>query len=120
MKKAAQFLFLLLPILTIAQYNKERDVSYSADKNLVKAVYYHANGEISQTGTYNDKGQLHGSWISYDEHGKKLAMGNYLAGKREGKWFFWNQEGLTEVDFSDNSIAAVNHWKEAPAIVSNR
>ena len=82
---------------------------------VVKATYFHDNGEIAQTG-YLLKGRLHGQWFKYDKEGKKIASGKYVDGKRSGKWFFWTDEVLKEVDFIDNRIAYVKNWNQSEVV----
>jgi hypothetical protein len=50
----------------------------------------------------------------------KIAMGHYADGKRNGKWFFWQQDGLKEVDFSNNQVAQVVKWNNSEAVVLNK
>lgn len=85
--------------------------------NLVKSTYFHSNGKVSQEGFYKN-GKVHGQWIAYDEKGTKKAIGEYNEGQKTGKWFFWNQNNLSEVDYSDSRIASIKTWKE-DAIVKN-
>ena len=40
----------------------------------------------------------------------KVAKGNYEAGKKVGKWFFWEGDSLQEVDYIDSKIVSVNKW----------
>lgn len=108
----------LLPVITLAQH--ERKVTLLEDGNLYQVVYFHQNGAISQQGTMNLEGQLHGRWESFAESGEKTAMGNFVNGKKEGKWFFWSKDGLSEVDYSQNSIASVQHWKEGTKLAVNK
>ncbi len=110
---------LLLPALMVAQ-QEPRDVNYLDEEKLIEAVYYHDNGEVSQKGTFNLQGELHGTWISYDEAGNKVAMGNYENGRKNGKWFFWGAETLKEVDYDQNTIASVQEWKGASRLAVNR
>jgi antitoxin component YwqK of YwqJK toxin-antitoxin module len=119
MKKLSFMILVAIPFFMMAQ-GQVREVSYIQDKDLVRATYFHENGEVSQVGTYNTSGKLHGKWESFDTNGKRVALGTYKDGKKDGKWFFWNHDGLREVDFNLNIIASVSQWKEAPAIVSNR
>ncbi len=77
---------------------------------LVKATYFHKNGKVLQEGTF-ENGKLQGEWITYDEKGNKTAIGQYENGQKTGKWFFWNKESLSEVDYSNNKIAAVKNSK---------
>lgn len=87
--------------------------------DLVKATYYHDNGEIAQTGYFlNEK--LHGQWRMYDEQGRKLATGKYTEGKKSGKWFFWKGKGLSEVDYADSKIVNVVNWSNAESVALNK
>ena len=45
---------------------KKEDIRHKAETNLIDATYYHENGQISQTGTFDLKGKLHGQWISFN------------------------------------------------------
>ncbi len=118
MKKLIICLLLLAPALALAQ--RERKVVFLEDKDLYQVVYYHENGSISQQGTLNIQGQLHGQWESFAENGEKIALGNYVNGKKDGKWFFWTNDGLSEVDYNLNGIASVQQWKEGSKVALNQ
>ncbi len=75
--------------------------------DLIKGTYYYDTGEVRQQGFY-ENGKLQGTWISYDRKGKKIAQGQYDQGGKTGKWFFWSQTDVKEVDYTANKIAAVN------------
>ncbi|MGB5942110.1 MAG: nicotinic acid mononucleotide adenyltransferase [Leeuwenhoekiella sp.] len=88
--------------------------------NVIEATLYHDNGEVSQIGNYDNDGKLQGLWKSYDKNGKKLAVAHYESGEKVGKWFFWKNDVLTEVDYSKSSIVAVNTWTlNGEQVVSN-
>ena len=74
--------------------------------------YFYADGKIQQQGTFNAEGKLHGTWKSYDVNGNKLAVGTYENNKKVGKWFFWTDGVLKEVDYLDSKIASVSEWKD--------
>ena len=116
--KAWLLLVLLVPGCLAAQ--QKRVVKFLEDKNLYEATYYHENGQVSQQGTFNLEGALHGTWTSYSESGKKIAIGAYQNGKKDGKWFFWEEAVLREVDYNQNAIAAVQEWKEGTRVAVNR
>lgn len=116
MKKA---ILLLAAVFTIGAYAQEPKPAYEKVGDMVKATYFHDNGEIAQIGFYLD-GKLHGQWRMYDVAGKKLATGKYDMGKRSGKWFFWEGETLKEVDFTDNRITNVVQWNSAEAVAVNK
>ncbi|MDI1254974.1 MAG: membrane-binding protein [Flavobacterium sp.] len=86
--------------------------------NLIKSTYYYENGKVSQEGFFK-KGKLHGTWVSFDENGTKNAIAEYNNGKKTGKWFFWNNNNLTEVDYSENRVASVKTWKEDAIVNRN-
>lgn len=77
----------------------------------VKATYYFENGAVQQEGFFKD-GKLDGQWISYDVNGNKKSIGEYNKGVKCGKWFFWNEATLTEVEFSKSKIESIQNWKK--------
>ena len=83
---------------------------YTQEGNLTKAVYFHADGTIAQTG-YLKNNKREGNWISYDIHGKKMADGHYKSGMKDGQWFFWKENNLVEVTYKNNQIVEVLTWK---------
>ena len=95
--------------------------TYTKKGDVIEATIYHDNGTISQTGFFTKDGKLTGEWISYNTQGEKTATAQYSNGAKVGKWFFWNEDTLTEVDYEDSRIAAVNTWKnEGTRIVKNK
>jgi len=104
MKKSV--LILLACFIGISSFaQKERVLKLNKEKNLIEVVYYHDNGEVSQTGTYTLDGKLQGQWLSFDAEGNKTVLANYDNGKKVGKWFYWTKETVKEVDYSTNVIA---------------
>jgi antitoxin component YwqK of YwqJK toxin-antitoxin module len=81
----------------------------------IKATYFYENGQVQQEG-YFVNGKLDGIWVSYNEAGDKISSGEYLAGLKTGKWFFWAQvdgkNSVSEVDFSNNQIEKVKSWRQ--------
>lgn len=86
--------------------------------DLVKSTYFHDNGTVSQEGFYKN-GKVHGEWVSYNEKGDKTAIASYDEGTKTGKWFFWNNKSLSEVDYSDSRVASVKTWKEEAVVNRN-
>nr|WP_315159483.1 membrane-binding protein [uncultured Flavobacterium sp.] len=84
----------------------------------VKATYFYDNGQVQQEGFF-ENGKLEGYWVSYNEDGTKKASGFYKEGAKVGKWFFWKDVNLSEVDYSNNAIAAVKTWKQEAIAVKN-
>ncbi|WP_296314699.1 toxin-antitoxin system YwqK family antitoxin [Winogradskyella sp. UBA3174] len=111
MNKRILFLFaLLISVTSFAQ--QERQLELNKDTNLIDVTYYHDNGVVSQTGAYTLDGKLQGEWLSYDIEGKKSISANYDNGKKVGKWFYWTDKTLREVDYTNNAIASVNEWQK--------
>lgn len=89
-------------------YAQEKELKVNEDTGLIEAVYYHENGEISQHGTFNSKGQLHGKWLSFNDKGVKIAEGSYQKGLKSGIWYFWQGDSIREVEYKNNAIASVS------------
>lgn len=106
-------------IFSIGLSAQEIKPTFEKEGKMVKATYFHDNGEIAQTG-YLLNGKLHGQWYMYSVEGKKLATGKYVDGKRSGKWFFWKEDILKEVDFEDNRIAYVKNWNKSEVVSVNK
>ena len=110
MKKSILLLFaFLITVVSFAQ--QKRELKHNKETNLIEVVYYHDNGVVSQTGSYTVDGKLQGEWLSYDTDGKKSISANYDNGKKVGKWFYWTDKTLKEVDYTNNAIVSVNEWK---------
>ncbi len=95
---------------------QEAKPTFEKEGEMLKGTYFHANGEIAQTGYFMD-GKLHGVWKMFDENGNKIATGTYTNGKKTGKWYFWKGEELSEVDFIDSKIASVTKLKSEDPMV---
>jgi antitoxin component YwqK of YwqJK toxin-antitoxin module len=116
MKYVSLIFALLFVVVSNAQDTAPK---FEIEGHLVKATFYHDNGEIAQTGYFlNEK--LHGKWKMYNTEGKKIAMGEFNNGKRTGKWFFWNADALNVVDFKDSRLAGVITWKDSNPVVLNK
>lgn len=109
MKKIAILFALLISVVSYAQEQINPIVEKVGDET--KVTYFHENGVVKQHGFFNENGKLQGTWTSYDLQGNKLAIGNYDNGRKVGKWFFWSDDTLREVDFVEFKIASVNEWK---------
>jgi antitoxin component YwqK of YwqJK toxin-antitoxin module len=88
---------------------------HQVEDQMVKSTFYYEDGAIKQSGFYKD-GKVHGQWVSYDENGRKLALGQFNEGKKVGKWFFWSDENLTEVDYSEARITQVKQWTNSALV----
>ncbi len=111
MKKILIIAVLFVTSIGFSQNNLKVQTEKQGD--LVEATYFHENGNIAQQGTFNAEGKLHGVWTSYDISGKKLSSGTYENGKKSGKWFFWTDTSLKEVDYSNSKILNVVEWNNS-------
>ncbi|MFB9055271.1 nicotinic acid mononucleotide adenyltransferase [Mariniflexile ostreae] len=107
MKKSVLLIFaFLITVVSFGQQQK-RDLKLNKNTNLLDVVYYHDNGVVSQTGSYTLDGKLQGKWLSFNTEGKKNVSANYDNGKKVGKWFYWENKTLKEVDYNANVIAGL-------------
>lgn len=106
MKKIMLIAVLVVSSVTFAQKNEPK---LEEVNGMVKATYYHENGKIQQEGFFVD-GKLDGKWVSYDSNGLKIAIAEFSKGEKVGSWFFWNNEGLSEVDYSKDAILSIKKW----------
>lgn len=104
--------------ISLGYGQEEKKLKFNEETGLIEATYYHANGQISQEGTFNKDRKLHGQWISYNEQGEKIALGSYDNGLKTGKWFFYADNTLKEVEYSKNAIASVTEAKNSEGIVN--
>ncbi|HEA20437.1 MAG TPA: nicotinic acid mononucleotide adenyltransferase [Pricia antarctica] len=112
-------LVLVFAFTTVVAFSqKEKTVKHNPDTNLIETTYYYDNGKVSQEGTFDMAGKLHGEWISYSESGDTVSKGSYNKGVRTGKWLFYSNEGVKEVEFSDNMIASVVNRENESGVVT--
>ena len=103
-----KFILLFAFLITVVSFGQQkRDLKFNKDTNLIEVVYYHDNGVVSQTGTYTTDGKLQGEWLSFNAAGKKTVSGNYDNGKKVDKWFYYINDTIKEVDYSNNAIASL-------------
>lgn len=100
--------------LMAQETNTKKELKKKGD--LIEATFFYESGQVAQKGFYKD-GKLHGEWIAYDQNGNKKTIGKYVEGLKTGKWFFWDGEVLSEVDFQDNRISSVNKWRSENDLV---
>lgn len=96
------------------------DKEFVLSKDVIKASFLHANGNVAQTGSYNLENKLHGKWVKFDEQGNIQAVAYYNAGQKVGTWSFYQGDIMKEVLYVDSRIAEVKTWKmQDSRIVSN-
>ena len=112
--------FMIIGTLLVTGMIAAQDIQpkLEAYGQLVKATYHYDNGQIQQEGFFKD-GKLEGQWVAYDTSGNKKSVGEYNKGIKSGKWLFWSNAVLTEVNYNDNAIASVKNWKEEALVNRN-
>ena len=109
-RKVLMLFTLLIGMISFAQ--QEKELKLNDDTNLIEVTFYHDNGVVSQTGSYTLDGKLQGEWLTFDTKGDKSVSANYDNGKKVGKWFYWSDKTLKEVDYTNNAIVSVNEWQK--------
>ncbi|QDO93016.1 nicotinic acid mononucleotide adenyltransferase [Formosa sediminum] len=118
MKTKLIFVFaLLVTAMSFAQ--DKRELKLNQETQLIEVTYFYENGDVSQTGTYTLEGKLQGEWNSYNKQGQRTASATYKDGKKVGKWFFWGEDSLREVDYENNTIASVSEWSNKSKLASH-
>ena len=118
MKKTITFLAILF-ISAASFAQTQPDLKLNQETNLIEATYYHDNGTVSQEGTFNMNKELHGKWVSFNDSGEKISVGNYVNGLKTGNWTFWSGNDMKEVEYSNNAIASVDGIKKEAPVVKN-
>lgn len=111
-------IYIFLLALSFGAYAQQIEPKFEVEGDKVKATYFHANGEISQTGYFLNE-RLDGEWKMFNKNGEKIAMGNYTNGVKTGKWLFWEGETMKEVNFDNNKIASVANVDNKKGMVIN-
>jgi len=118
--KKVLILLVIMFSANLAMAQEAAKNKYEKNGDLIEATLYHDNGEIAQTGFYNEKNQLHGEWISYDNKGSKTAIANYANGKKVGTWKFFQDDIVTEVIYANAKRYKINTYKTIDTrVVSN-
>lgn len=119
MKTLSTLVMVFLMSFTLFAQTENNLVKKEKVGDLEKVMIYYDTGELHQVG-FILKDKLHGEWKSYDKEGNKLAKATYDHGNKVGKWFFWNDGMLSEVDYSNNKIVQVSTWDKLDTqLVSN-
>lgn len=115
--KAQMILILALVFGFVFSYGQTTKVERTTSPQMMKLTQFHDNGEIAQQGHIH-RNKLDGVWESFDEAGNKTAVGNYENGVKAGTWFFWTDEQLIEVEFTNNKVQDVIYWNTSERTAS--
>lgn len=90
-------------------FSQSKSPLLEAEGQLVKATYFHENGNVQQVGYFKD-GKLDGKWSSYDANGNLKTIAEYKEGQKTGKWMYFSDNVCVgEVNFSNNQILKVTN-----------
>ncbi|MBT27412.1 MAG: nicotinic acid mononucleotide adenyltransferase [Flavobacteriaceae bacterium] len=92
--------------------NAQEKINVNEFNSVVEIEIYHDNGEVYQKGFLKNN-KLHGKLESYDYSGNLVVLGEFKNGKKKGKWLFWNDNKLTEVNFKNNRIISSQTWENS-------
>ena len=99
--------------------NAQEKINVNEFYSVVEIEIYHDNEEVYQKGFLKNN-KLHGKLESYDYSGNLVVLGEFKNGKKKGKWLFWNDNKLTEVNFKNNRIISSQTWENSKnSLVSN-
>lgn len=105
MKKIA-VLFAMFCVSFVFAQNDDK-VKYEKKGDLVEATIYNDDGSIEQHGFFKDK-KLHGTWTYFNTEGKKVAIGNYKLGVKTGKWLFYSNGEVKQVNYLNGKVVKVS------------
>ena len=88
---------------------ENKTIEYNQFTELIDITYFYDNGVIQQKGSFNITGLPHGEWTSYNISGKKLCVGNYSNGLKQGKWYFILPTEVQTVDYYNSKIISVKN-----------
>ncbi len=114
----ALMVFLVMGVSLYAQENNEK-AKFEKKGDLVEATYYYENGNVSQEGFFKDSKPT-GVWKAYDREGNKITQAYYINGIKDGRWFFWKDNELTEVEYDYNKIIRVSDYQKTESFIVNR
>jgi antitoxin component YwqK of YwqJK toxin-antitoxin module len=80
------------------------NTQYGVDGGNYTFTDYYSSGIKSSTGKFKN-GEKHGTWKTWDENGKLIAVAHYKNGERTGTWII-NETDHTyfEISFSHNHL----------------
>lgn len=87
-----------------------------------KCKLYFENGKINEIHSYK-KNEMHGTWLTFNTKGIKVAEANYKKGQKDGEWNIWNDEGqlVYEMHYIDGEKTGTwKNYDEMGLVVNER
>lgn len=80
------------------------------EKQLVKEIHYHPNGEKYMEGSYKDN-KRDGHWISWYDNGQLWSEGDFSDGISEGNWIVYHKTGKVYYEGTFTGGERTGIWK---------
>ncbi|PLX04007.1 MAG: hypothetical protein C0595_04935 [Marinilabiliales bacterium] len=82
------------------------------EKQIGDFVYYHVNGQLRKKESFDDKGNLSGSFVEYYSDGSLSGEGSYVNGSLNGicNFYFKNGQQSAKVTYKNGKIKEEDYW----------
>jgi antitoxin component YwqK of YwqJK toxin-antitoxin module len=90
-------------------FQTDGSISDNIDFENGKAIYYHKNGKVQSEGKITRSMTQEGKWTLYYENGQINAEGNYVNGKKDGVWTWFDIKGKKTDEQTYQNGAIANH-----------
>lgn len=102
------FFSIVIALFVLTGFAQKQRIDYEKVNKKVKATYYYQdNATIEKVGFFNAKGDLDGTWTSYDMEGNITIIANYKKGKKDGVWEYYKPTVINIVTYKNNKIIAI-------------
>ena len=106
------FFSTVIALFILTAFSQTQRIDYEKVNQKVKATYYYQdNATIEKVGFFNAKGDLDGTWTSYDMEGKITIIANYKKGKKDGVWEYYKPTVVNIVTYKNNKIINIRKEK---------
>jgi len=102
-------LFFLCYTQSVVAQNENKLIEYNEFTDLIDITYFYEDGSVQQIGSFNTSGLPHGEWTAYNMNGKKLCIGNYKNGLKDGTWYFILSDKTQAVDYINSKIISIEN-----------
>ena len=102
-------LFFLCYTQSVVAQNENKLIEYNEFTDLIDVTYFYEDGSVQQIGSFNTNGLPHGEWTAYNMNGKKLCVGNYKNGFKNGTWYFIFSDKTQAVDYINSKIISIEN-----------
>ncbi len=100
---------IVIALFVLTGFAQKQRIDYEKINKKVKATYYYQdNASIEKVGYFNGKGDLDGTWTSYNREGNITSIANYKKGKKEGVWKYYKATVVNIITYKNNKIIALD------------